>query len=278
MTDRTLIELQHWMADQLRRRHDLHEDPEARAVAQRFFTGNERLSPVEQLEIYREQFWLRHTSSLVEDFPGLGGIIGQSAWQRLVEEYLERHPPTSRSLRDLGEHLPEFVAGCSWIEHRELCVDMARLEWAYIELFDAADARSLAPEKLQAIPEAAWQTARIVLQPALQLLRVSYPVAALRRALQERRERTSIPAPAPAHLVLYRAWDRAILDESVSRAAFELLTLLRSGTPLVEACERTVETVPEEAPSIEADLAGWFHDWAERGWVADVETQDLVAR
>lgn len=276
MTDRTLTELQHWMADQLRRRHDLSKDPEACAVAQRYFTGNERLSPVEQLEIYREQFWLRHTSSLVEDFPGLGGVIGQRAWQRLVEEYLERHPPTSRSMRDLGDRLPEFVERCTWLEHRALCVDMARLEWAYIELFDAPDAGTLAPDKLAGIPDAAWPTARIVLHPALRLLSVSYPVANLRRALGARRDRISIPAPAAATLVLYRSRERTIVDETVSRGAFELLAQLAAGTPLVAACERTVQAVPDEAASVERDLADWFRHWAERGWVVDVQTQGDV--
>ncbi|HEY6560071.1 MAG TPA: DNA-binding domain-containing protein [Polyangiaceae bacterium] len=272
MTDRTLSELQHWMANQVRRRHDLGKDPEARAIAERYFTGSDRLSPVEQLEIYREQFWLRHTSSLVEDFPGLGGVIGQSAWQRLVEEYLERHPPTSRSLRDLGARLPEFVKRCPWLEHHGLCVDMARLEWAYIEVFDAADAGVLSPEKLAGIPETAWQTARVVLNPALRLLRLSYPVADLRRGLDEPRDRVSIPGAVSTELVLYRSRERTVRDEAVSPAAFELLTHLQARTPLVEACERTVRALPDDAASIERQLTDWFRHWAERGWVVDVET------
>jgi hypothetical protein len=275
MTDRTFLELQHWMADQLRRPRDLTKDPEARAVAQRYFTGNARLSPIEQLEIYREQFWLRHTSSLVEDFPGLGGVIGQKAWQRLVEEYLELHPPTSRSLRDLGARLPQFVERCTWLEHRELCSDMARLEWAYIELFDASDAVPLDPEMLAAIPEAAWQTARIALNPALRLLSLSYPVIDLRRALRTQ-ERVSIPAAAPAKLVLYRAPDGTIHDELVSPGAFELLGLLGAGTPLVEACERAVRAVPGEAADIERDLGDWFRRWAERSWVVSVHVDGDV--
>jgi hypothetical protein len=47
---------------------------------------------------------------------------------------------------------------------------MARLEWAYIEAFDAADAPALDPLKLSGIPESAWETARILLDPAVRLL------------------------------------------------------------------------------------------------------------
>ena len=77
------------MALALRRRRALDADPDATAFAEAEIAANERLSSVERLEIYRVQFWLRHTSSLVEDFPGLCGVIGQSAWERLVEGYLE---------------------------------------------------------------------------------------------------------------------------------------------------------------------------------------------
>ncbi|HEX6278201.1 MAG TPA: putative DNA-binding domain-containing protein, partial [Polyangiaceae bacterium] len=81
------------LAELLLRRRDLTKDPEAQAFAREHVAGNARVSPVEQLEIYREQYWLRHTGSLVEDFPGLGGILAQSDWERLVEEYLVAHPP-----------------------------------------------------------------------------------------------------------------------------------------------------------------------------------------
>jgi hypothetical protein len=74
----------------------VYSDPEQRAC---------RTTPVERLEIYREQFWLRHRSSLVEDFPGVSGILGRRAWAALIEGYLEAHPPHSYTLRDLGLRL-----------------------------------------------------------------------------------------------------------------------------------------------------------------------------
>lgn len=272
MNDADFSSLQAWMAGRLRARKDLAKDPEAVRVAAQYFTGNDRLSPVEQLEIYREQFWLRHTASLVEDFPGLGGILGQSDWERLVEEYLATHAPTSRSLRDLGDRLPEFVATRDWLEHRTLCVDMARLEWAYVELFDAPDAARITPERLAAVPEEAWQTAQIVLNPALRLLHVAYPVADLRRALRSGNDPVPIPPERELHLVLYRSLDRTLCDHPVSAGAFTLLQNLQRGVPLVLACERAAVAVPEVAAEIETNIGQWFQGWGERAWIVDVIT------
>ena len=105
-----LDELQRWMASKLRELRGLPKDEPTTALARRHFTGNDRLSPVEQLEVYRQQFWLRHTSALLEDFPGLSGILGQRDWERLTESYLGAHAPTSFTLRDLGAALPADAA------------------------------------------------------------------------------------------------------------------------------------------------------------------------
>jgi len=268
-----LVHLQEWMAAQLRRRSALPKDAQATELAARHFTGNDRLSPVEQLDVYREQFWLRHTASLVEDFPGLGGILGQRNWERLVEEYLEEIAPASWSLRDLGDRLPAFVDTRSWLPERALSVDMARLEWAYIEVFDAADSPRLDAHRLAAIPESAWDTARIVLNPALRLLELGYPVADLRRALRQGDSTVAFPAPAPQKLVIHRI-DYDLFDKEVGDAPFALLEALGRGESLVEAAEHVLARMPELSAEIEENVGAWFASFAELGLVVDVETQN----
>jgi hypothetical protein len=264
-----VAELQAQLAELLQRRRALDTDPTVRDQAARIATGNDRLSPAEQLELYREQFWLRHTGSLVEDFEGLGGILGQHDWERLVEDYLAAYPPRSFSLRDLGDRLPAFVEQSTWLPHHALAVDMARVEWAYIEVFDAADATPLDPAKLASIPEQAWESARLVLSPALRLLEVGYPVAALRRAIRHK-DPFSLPGAAAQKLVVYRDGARNLQHQVVSPGAFALLQALASGQALVPACQAAMAEVPDEAPRIEAELTAWFQDWAARAWVVDV--------
>jgi hypothetical protein len=261
------------MAALLRHDRDLTRDVSVTEAARQHLGGNERVSPVEQLEIYREQFWLRHTGSLIEDFPGLSGILGQEDWEKLAVSYLRATPPTHFSLRDLGHALPAHVEACTWLPHQGLCVDMARLEWAYVELFDAREAPPLDAAKIGKLPEEAWETARIVLSPALTLLPVTYPVADLRRRLKTHPdEPVAIPEPSPSRLVLYRGADLSLYATEVSEAAFALLRALKEGVPLVPACERAAAAVPAGAEELEAKTGEWFLDWGRRGWVVDVAT------
>jgi hypothetical protein len=271
----SLAELQHWVVQHLQSAQGLPRSESISREAADRLTGNERLKPVEQLEIYRQQFWLRHTSSLVEDFPGVGGILGQAEWERLVEGYLESRTPESWTLRELGRHFPDHVSASAALPHHALCSDMARLEWQFIELFDAADSRPLDLGKLATLPPAALETGQIVLNPALALLSVAYPVADLRQRLLSGRsgaggDSPPIPEPEAQLLVLYRAGDRRLYHRPVGPEAFALLEGLGRRLSLVAACEYALTQAPEHAERLQRNVGAWFQDWAKRGWIVDV--------
>ena len=271
-------ELQQRMAAFLRRPRDLAKDDEARRFAETHLGGNARLSPVEQLEIYREQFFLRHTDSLVEDFPGVGGILGQAAWDELVWAYLATVPPTSYDLAELGVGLPDFIASREGLERRELLVDMATLEWNHVLVFSAPDRARLDPAKLASVPERAWERARLEPDPGLRLQRVRYPVVALRRELvaardDERSEPVPLPEPLPACLAVHRR-ERLIHHDVLEAPAFELLRAITAGEPLGRACETAAARAGVALEELGRGLEGWFGDWAARGYVVDVMLGD----
>jgi len=266
-----LDELQRWIAHAVQQRRAIDGDSPFSRLALEHFTGGEHLSPMAQLEIYRRQFWLRHTASLVEDFPGVGAILGQRDWERLTEEYLEAYPPATFSLRDVGAHLPEFVAeGADWLPNRALVLDMARLEWAYVEVFDAEDRGPIAPERLARLDETAWSRARLTLSPTLRLLRVQYPVVELHRRLgQEKNPLVTPPERDPRQLVIHRS-DLTIRTEPLEEPPFALLEALNRGATLPEALEVACRCDVEATASISEKMGIWFEDWVRRGWIADV--------
>ena len=270
-----LDEIQAFIATQLRRRRALPNDPSASARAAGLIASTGRLSPVERLEIYREQFWLRHTSSLVEDFPGLSRLLGQAAWQTLIEGYLDAHPPTSFTLRDLGLGLPEFIASRPDLPDRELYWDMARLERAYIEAFDAPDAPPLDPARISSIPEEAWQHARLDLHRAASVLSVSYPVADLRRALRDGHE-PAHAARSPQYLLIFRR-DLLLFHETLEVREGTLLEALARGQALVPACEAVQARFPDASEPIGELVGAWFQSWAARGLVVGINV-DVASR
>jgi hypothetical protein len=236
-------------------------------------TGNSRLSPAEQVDIYRRQFWLRHVESLTEDYAGVKYLIGEDAFETFLHAYLIAHPPRHPSLRDLGsdivpfaERYPDFPEAM-----RTVTLEMIRYENALIDVFDGPDVPPLDPQKLTSLAEDAWERARIVLHPLLRRFRVEYPVHRLRLTSKETDAQIEAPpSSAPAHIVLFRR-DNVIRFEELTPLAFDLLDALARGEPLVGACDRLAAPLaPAEAEGLSAQVGPWFQQWTTLSWIVDV--------
>jgi len=247
----TLAAQQQALAALLQRRSSIADDADANAIA----TGNGRLEGGAQVEIYREQFFLRHVDALREDFGSLAHFLGPEAFASLARDYLAAHPPRSFSLRDLGQGLPPFVTDAR-------LRDLAHVEWAFVEAFDAGSLPALAASDLTSLGEAAWASLRIPLQPSVKLLALAYPAHEYRAAV--RRSETPPPlTPRPTFLAIYRG-PQSLHSLALEPAAHALLTQLAALTPVGEACEAAARM----APSAFAELGGWFRQWTSLGFFA----------
>ena len=106
---RDLATIQGFLGETFRGMTPLGDRPDLHAAIAAIVAGNDRLTPAEQAEIYREQFWLRHRDVLRDDYPALRHLIGDEPFDDLVRAYLEACPPRSYTLRDLGDRLAEFA-------------------------------------------------------------------------------------------------------------------------------------------------------------------------
>ena len=236
-----------------------------RAEIRRVVAGNDRLSPEQQADIYREQFWLRHRDSLYEDFPALAKLVGEDVFDALARDYLAAHPPRSWTLRDLGEDLADFADGWRGFgEHAAAARDLCRYELAFVALFDAAAVAPVALAKVEAVPAEAWEGARIGLHPALTLLELGHPVHAYRLAVKNGEEPAALAA-APTCLAMWQGEDLRVHHRELEANELGLLLALRRGMALGPACEEVAR-----GGDVSGSVGGWFASWAKSGWVVDI--------
>ncbi len=271
MGNPTLAGHQEYLANAVRRTVPLRAEDEAvsREASQLVGAGALGLTPIECVDVYREQFWLRHRALLAEDFPTVSWLLGgRSRFDELATEYLTSLPPSTWDLQRLGEGLPLHVAHhAPWKDQGPLA-DAARLDWAHVRAFDASDAAPFDVRRLAAAPDDAMPRATLAFHPALQLLSLRYAVQRTRRD----QAAGSTPVPPSLETAFVAVWrDQAhhIRDVDVEPDAFELWTLLSGGTPLGQACE-TLARNAASAPALEANVGRWFQEWTSRGWVTDV--------
>ncbi len=204
---------------------------------------NARLSSAERLEIYARSYWSRLLEAFGEDFPGLRAVLGAQGFEHMRRQYLAECPSESFTLRDLGRRLPAWL-----VAHPEfggtLGLEMAELEWAEIESFDAAALTPLTVEQSSALtPESTLQ-----LQPHLQLVQATNAVdtlllevrAQIKAGRKARRFHYARLAAAQAEEPIYIAVHRPelmVYYKRLDREMFELLRALGEGITLGEAIE-----------------------------------------
>jgi hypothetical protein len=265
-----LRDIQSFMASVIQRPGSVREHPVSSAQTERLVGPNLRLSPVEQLDVYRQQFWLRHVDALKEDFVSVHHLLGEGGFEALCERYIAAHPPTSFTLRDLGDRFAEFLDATEPYRSDALLIDCARLEWAFVEAFDASDAPPLDTQAIATAPEDAWAGARVVLHPSVQSLRLSHPAHLYRAQV---REGADPPRPEPMRtcVVVYRGAEK-LLYIAIEPLASLLLDLLAAGTPLAPACESVAKDAGiANASELEPRVGAWFQAWTGYGWISRVD-------
>ncbi len=249
---RDLRELEERFLRALQRPHG--SPPDAEVV--RIVESRAPLDSAARIDIYAHMYCSRIIGSLLEDFPAVSRVLGADAFDALAHAYLAAHPSTHASLRHAGAHLPAFLAELPADEVPRFVPDLARLEWAQLEVFDAADCTLLTLADLQAIAPEEWSTLRLRLAPAVRVLAVAWPVHAYADGAVD------VPPPQPAETTL-RVWRKGFgvfvsAPDEIERRG---LRVLQAGRSFGALCEELAKTLDDQSAAETA--AGLVVRWIE---------------
>jgi hypothetical protein len=249
---------------------------------------NDRLTSFERLEIYNRMYWFRVLDSLYDDCPGLRAVLGDARFIKLAEAYLVKYPSGSFTLRNLPSRLARFIRSEPRYTrpHTALCLDLARFEWARVEVFDTASRPVFTLDDLRTVPAARQGRVKLALQPYLQLLRLDHPVDDFILAVKQREaellrgdasnapsvrrktreKKTVLPGRARTHVAVHRLNSR-IYFKRLEPAAYGILTALRAGATLEQALATGIPRSKKSQGQWAAKVQDWFRNWMELGWL-----------
>jgi hypothetical protein len=227
------------------------------------------LTSAERVGVYHGMYLLRMAEALENDYPAVAHFLGDGSFRQLVSEYVRAHPSTTYTLNRLGDRFPDFVRDQKGIRKKGFVYDLARLEQAVTQVFDAPESPAWPAEEIARIPEAAWPGA--VLRPiaAFRLAAFSYPVNAYFQSVKDDDHDHPEVRRQPTWLAVYRKrYEVWRLD--LSRPAFTFLRALAKGRPFGKA-------VAESARSLQGDAGGqlfrWLRDWVGEGMFEGIELE-----
>jgi hypothetical protein len=243
----TLLEVQNAMRKSLVDRND----GEAAAMLAEHVAAD-------RLDIYRNTFIVGVTKALRLSFPAVHRLVGDDFFAAAADLFIAANPPRAAYLDEYGADFPEFLEQFPPAATLAYLPDVARLEWAVSRAIHASDREPLALSELAALAPQDQGRVRFAPDPSIGLLRVSYPVDVIWRAVLDCND-TALAAldlhPAPVHLLVQRlatGVEVIRLDESEWRFAAALC----AGQPLQAALD--------EATSVDATALLATHLAAER--------------
>ncbi len=222
------------------------------------FVGTPALPAAERLAIYANMYLWRQVDALREDFPKLVAVLGDEGFYALAERYVREHPSEHPSLSKLGRRVADYL-----VRHpagRSDLSDLARLEWARAEAFEAEDVPLAGIDSLRAVDPAELPEVRVAFAPAVRLLHLDHNVPPLWRAIEEG---AALPAPRRAEVVV-AVWRKELEVFHAVLAADEARAVERAmaGEPLGAVCEPLADREDAVEATFRA-VASWFAE----GWV-----------
>jgi hypothetical protein len=246
--------------------------PEERRACEALVRDAGGLSGLARLEVYANAYFARIRVVLADCFPVLAASLGGALFHDLVTAYLLSHPPRHFSIRRVGDELPDFLAreaGAEPFRRRApAAADLAALERARLDAFDAADSPVEGRDALAALSPERWGGLRLRFAPSLRLLRLGWPVERL-WAAHERGEPAPEIAPLDHAACVWRR-DERVLHRSMDELEDACLAAAVAGASFGVLCERIAMQRGEgEAPAL---AAGLLAGWLDAGLVAGLAT------
>lgn len=212
----------------------------------------------ERLAIYHFAYRSRLSGVLRDLYAKTWAWLGDDAFARAVERYVETTPSGHASLDDYGAEFPDLIRQL-WPEDEE-AVELAWLDRAMRRVFDGPDAKAMDAAMLAALPGDIWNTAHIRFHPTLVVRPVETHVGALWSAMEAG---TPVRPPRPEAPLSVRVWRKGLQPHfrMIDQFEGEAIMRLSEGLSFADLCEEIARAGGDAAVEQAAGLLGfWLQD------------------
>lgn len=231
-----------------------------------------QLTAEKRFGVYAEAYRLRLKGFLAEDFKVLNNALGCDGFDALSEAYVDATPSRHRNARWYARELPDFIETTPpWNGSRSL-LDIARLERALADAFDAADTTSCPITDLAALSPDEWPGARFSFHPSAVLLTLAEGTAAAFRAAAAETECLPPDETRDENLLIWRHPDAQVLFRPLETAEAIAVGEAISGESFGEICAMLQFRDADAAEEVAGRAAGYLAQWFRDGLIVSIRT------
>lgn len=217
-------------------------------------------SAMQRMALYGNAYTLRLKEALSTDYERLHSYLGDELFDNLMQRYIDVNPSHHPSLRYFGQHMVMLLEGLEPFDQLPEVAELARIEQAFGNSFDAADCQSVSLNQLAQLKHEAWATLTLRFHSAVQLLPQHYNSFQIWRALANEEK----PPPKTISDTTWLIWRQDLVSRyrALENAELAALIVVMSGGSFADLCEALLEHFSEEETPQKAVayLQQWIND------------------
>ncbi|KTC71542.1 hypothetical protein Lbir_1694 [Legionella birminghamensis] len=216
----------------------------------------------DRVSIYAHGYYNRLQEALMNDYPVLVKIMGESDFHKMSRKYIDAYPSTHYSLDAFGQHLSLFLCEMTPYRKRPYLSEIAAVEWAQSAAITSPDAPLLCEDDLKKLSPEEWPSLKFYLHPSLQVIGLHWNSLLLIETAGRKRSR---PRPEklknPQSLLIWRR-QLEVCRFKPDHLGLLLINAIQSGAAFLEICDQLSNKMAEKeaAPYLVQNLHFWLNN------------------
>jgi hypothetical protein len=229
------------------------------------------LSAKGRLDIYATAYKLRLKEAITTDYGKLHSYLGDEQFDDLMERYIDKYPSHITNLRYFSISMPELLRDEAPFKQVPVLAELARIEAAFANSFDAADHNFITINDLAALAPEAWGTLQIEFQKSVQILAMKYNSFAIWKALSaDEMPPKPIKSEQAVMWILWRRSDLVSHYRAMTEPEYAALNLAMKGEDFSAICEKLLSFFSEEETPMKA--VGFLQSWIQEEMLSGLNT------
>lgn len=221
-----------------------------------------------RLAVYQNAYKLRLIEILGLSHEKLWAYLGDEQFHQMANRYFDAYPSNHPNARFVSTRLPQFLSSDAQYSKQPALAEIAAIEEALEDVFDAPDAPLATMEDLAAMPPDRIASLTILFAPSVRLLAMETNALDIFQSLKDESEP---PAPAKAKesrpLLVWRQELRSRYRETSAEENM-LLREGMAGKPFSILCE--MASVMDDPENAAGRVAGYLTGWINGGLVSEL--------
>lgn len=233
-----------------------------------YIDATETLPAESRLNIYGNAYILRLTEALATNYPFLKSCLGESSFNTLAINYIQKYPSQYRSIRWFGDNLSEFMKNQIEYQSSYYLYEIAKLEWILTLVFDAKDRAIFSLDDMTSIDPADWPDIKFKFHPSVRQDEFKWNIVEFWQSCLNQEKPISLKEYHEP--ISWIFWRKDLMNHfhSLSKHESWALNVAMAGATFGEICEGLCQYMNES--DVGTTAASVLKNWIASGLISNI--------